>query len=257
MRIIISLALPAWIFACTPQPSQPDHAQTPQSASEPAAPEVSVYGALRDMFHRNQIGPRVSLGTLLPDSHLYGVGALANLRGEVTIVAGTVYLSYPDDPSSLRTEVVTTTDESATLFVAARVPRWTTLTVDRTVPFAEIDTVVADLARAAGHDLRARIPFVMEGTFNELHWHVIDGTRLQGGGASHHDHLAAAVKLERDQATATLVGFYSQQDQGAFTHMGSRTHIHAVVEGEDVSAGHVDHVVIPAGTPIRFPALGR
>ena len=59
------------------------------------------------------------------------------------------------------------------------------------------------------------------------------------------------MKLER--APATLVGFYSRSDEGVFTHMGSKTHIHCVVD-EPISAGHVDHVSIPTGTTVKFPA---
>lgn len=59
-----------------------------------------------------------------------------------------------------------------------------------------------------------------------------------------------------DRASATLVGFYSESDQGVFTHMGSKTHIHCALD-EPLYTGHVDHVTIPAGTTLRFPASGN
>ena len=82
--------------------------------------------------------------------------------------------------------------------------------------------------------------------------HVIDGRR-QAGGESHQDHLAAAVRSRRDRAPATLVGFFSKSDQGVFTHMGSKTHLHCVVT-DSLSSGHVDRVDVPAGTTVKFPA---
>lgn len=98
-----------------------------------------------------------------------------------------------------------------------------------------------------------RYPFVLEGEFEDLQWHVIDASRLTGGASSHEDHQAAAIKSSRERASATLVGFYSEHDQGVFTHMGSNTHIHCVLD-EPLATGHVDHVTIPAGTKVKFPA---
>jgi len=52
---------------------------------------------------------------------------------------------------------------------------------------------------------------------------------------------------------ALLIGFHSTAHHGVFTHMGSDTHIHCIIE-EPFVAGHVDHVVLPAGTMVGFPA---
>jgi acetolactate decarboxylase len=57
------------------------------------------------------------------------------------------------------------------------------------------------------------------------------------------------------EARGTLVGFFSRNDQGVFTHMGSMTHIHAAVHGTRIS-GHVDDVVVPEGRLIRLPVPG-
>jgi acetolactate decarboxylase len=100
--------------------------------------------------------------------------------------------------------------------------------------------------------LEGRLPFLVEGDFEELQWHVIDGRRLSGNETSHRDHLKAAVRHTSVRATGTLVGFYSPNDQGVFTHMGSKTHVHCVV-GEPVGAGHVDHVDLPAGVTFKLP----
>jgi acetolactate decarboxylase len=117
------------------------------------------------------------------------------------------------DGDATRTETPSPTNAAATLLVAARVPAWRSFPIERP-----------------------------------------NGSRLAAGGASHQDHMGAAVKATRDRAAATtLVGFFSQGDQGVFTHMGSKTHIHCVLE-EPLATGHVDRVVIPAGASVKFPA---
>lgn len=213
--------------------------------------QVRVYGALREMFHEDRIGPRVSLAEMLPSDDLYAVGALAELAGEVTILGGEAHLARPEGGSA-RTERRARSDAEATLLVAANVPAWRSAAIERAIGFDEIDTRIAELAEAAGMTLDERFPFLLEGEFEDLRWHVIDGRRLTGEETSHRDHLAAAVLTQRDRTPAVLVGFYSEDDQGVFTHMGSRTHIHCVVE-DPLAAGHVDHVVVPAGTTLKFP----
>lgn len=215
--------------------------------------EVQVYGALRAMFHEGQTGSMVALDELLPNPDLYAVGALADLTGEVTVIQGKVYLSYPEGDDRARTEAPSRTSSGATLLVAAKVSAWSSHTTDRPIRFAELDEEIARLAAAAGMNLDERFPFLLRGHFEDLQWHVIDGSRLADGGTSHQDHLAAASKLGRERASGTLIGFYSLNDQGVFTHMGSTTHVHCVLD-EPLAMGHVDHVVIPTGTTIEFPA---
>ena len=213
--------------------------------------EVQVHGALRAIFHDGQTGAMVSLETMLPDPGLYAVGALADLAGEITIVGGKLYLSYPAGESA-RTETPLQTSVGAALLVAADVPAWRSMTTRRPIRFEELDAEIAALAATAGMSPDTRFPFLIEGEILDLQWHVIDGTRLTAGGTSHQDHREAAVKATLDRASATLVGFYSKADQGVFNHMGSSTHIHCVLS-TPLASGHVDHVVIPEGTTVRFP----
>ena len=218
--------------------------------------EVQVHGALRAMFHEGQTGAMVTLDALLPNPDLYAVGALADLSGEVTVVAGKAYLSYPEEADATRTETTLRTNAAATLLVVSEVPVWRGIVTERAIRFEELDEEIAKLAIAAGMSLDERFPFLMEGNFDDLQWHVIDGRRLTAGGASHQDHLAAAAKARLDRTLATLVGFYSESDEGVFTHMGSKTHIHCALD-EPLSTGHVDHVTIPVGTTVKFPAVGN
>ena len=78
----------------------------PPAGDSPGSSDVGTvvaYGALRQIFHENDLSGKVSLSDLLPDPDLYAVGALSDLRGEVTIVGGRTYLSYPLGPDSART----------------------------------------------------------------------------------------------------------------------------------------------------------
>src|SRR5262245_10698969 len=216
---------------------------------------VEVHGDLRAMFHEGKTAATVTLDTMLPNPNLYAVGALADLAGEITVVGGKIYLSYPEGETT-RTETPSRTSAGAALLVASAVPAWRSVSTQRPIHFEELDAEIAAMATAAGMNLDTRFPFLIEGQVEDLQWHVIDGARLAAGGTSHEDHRDAAVGAQVERASATLVGFFSKNDQGVFTHMGSNTHIHCVLAAP-LASGHVDHVVIPEGTTVRFPTRGK
>ena len=213
---------------------------------------VQTHGALRAMLHEGQTGATVTLDKILPNPNVYALGALADLSGEITVVGGKAYLARPDGTDATRTETALQTNAAATLLVVSQVPAWHGIVTERPIRFEELDEAIATLATAAGMNIDERFPFLMEGSFDDLQWHVIDGHRLTSGADSHQDHMAGAIKTRLDRASGTLVGFYSANDMGVFTHMGSRTHIHCALD-EPLATGHVDHVIIPVGTTVKFP----
>lgn len=269
MRVAVCVTmvlLAAWVLGCGTAGEKPPGDPQGESLPANAGPqeggrstglwdgEVRVYGVLRAMMHEGRTEARVSLDAMLPSPDLYAVGALAGLAGEITVAGGQAYLSRAAEGDRVTTEVTTSPGAGAALLVAARVPAWSSVTVEEPIPFEEFDEAIGRLADSAGMSLDARFPFLLEGEFEELQWHVIDGSRLPPGASSHRDHLSAGVREQRRRSAAVLVGFYSGNDQGVFTHKGSKTHLHAVLD-QPLSSGHVDHVVIPAGVTVRFPLL--
>lgn len=221
-----------------------------------ASVSIKTYGALRAIMHEGKVGPEVTLDSVLPDGSLFGVGALSELRGEITIISGEVFLAYPVGTDSVRVESALKTEESAALLVTAAVHVWTSATLDSAVELDHLDAVVARLASQAGQDTSGIIPFLIRGRVEDLKWHVIDGARLSTDDQTHESHQRAAVSKSEPEAMVTMVGFYSSHHQGTFTHRDSRTHIHVVLD--DLSAsGHVDQVRLPAGTQVQFPAVAR
>jgi len=212
---------------------------------------LQVYGSLRGIFHEGKLGRAVKLDVLLPSPGLHAVGALEELAGEITVIAGRMYLARAEGATA-RTERGYAPDAGATLLVMADVPNWQSVEIRSPIPFGALDDGIERLARAAGFEPEDRFPFLLRGTFEDLHWHVIDGRRLDEDATTHEGHVAGAVRLARERSPATLVGFYSNRDQGVFTHMGSRTHVHCVID-EPLSSGHVDHVDVPAGTILQLP----
>ncbi len=245
-RVLAAAAVSAALLAGGPTPAA-EKAQ----AAEMAQPAVQVHGSLRAIMHGGETGAAVRLADLLPDETLFALGALSGLRGEVTIVGGQAWLAYPEGQDGLRHVMGTTSEEEAALLVASRVTGWAEARLEEAAAAADLDQRLEDLAAAAGLPTGAPFAFLVEGALADLHWHVIDGTRLAPGAGGHAAHRDAAVTGEAASAEGTLIGFYSRSHQGVFTHMGSRIHMHVVLSDGSVS-GHVDAVTLPAGTVVRL-----
>ena len=213
--------------------------------------ELTIYGALKSIFRDGESSEVVNLDAILPDTNVFGIGAMSGLRGEITIVDGMAYLSYPDGADDVRTESTYSPTEGATLLVIGEASDWHSVKISTDISFDEIDDQVSKLAASVGVDPEKPFAFRVTGRFPALQWHVIDGRRLEGGGGSHNDHLSASVLQQGEDVQGTIVGFYSAAHQGVITHMGSHTHIHSVID-EPLSSGHVDNVVLPAGSIIRI-----
>ena len=121
------------------------------AVNEDGAGPVQIHGELRAMMHQGQTGQMVKLDTLLPDANLYGLGALTDLAGEITIINGMAYMTFADGEHDIRSEASTEPDGSATLLATGRVSSWVDVTVTEDILFADLDAQVATLAAAAGN----------------------------------------------------------------------------------------------------------
>ncbi len=205
------------------------------------------------MMHDGQTSTVVRTSDVVPGPHTYAVGALSELRGEVTIVDDQVWLSYPHGAGH-RTIADANHTEGAALLVTAQVEHWNEVRIEEDLAMDEFE---AHLAKLAEKRQLADEPFVfrVEALFPRLEIHVVDGSKLKPG-TSAREHHAASVQIKSMQVAATLVGFRSSSHQGVFTHHGETTHVHAVLS-DPLVTGHVDAVVVPRGAILKLPRAVR
>lgn len=223
------------------------------SSTPPTRPTVPIktYGQLRAMMHEGKTDPVVTLRDV-QQPHSYALGALSGLRGEVTILSGSAWLGYPGDGDTTRVEQVASSPETAALLVAAEVPKWRDVPVAADIAWSTIDKDVEALAKQAGVDVEQPFPVLIEGELFDLKWHVIDGRRAAPGPSSHEQHMQMAAKGGATSTRGTLLGFFSKQHQGIFTHHGENTHFH-FVDVEQKLTGHVDAVSVKKGAVLKVP----
>ena len=194
---------------------------------------VRVWGELRKIMHDGDSAARVTVDEIRRDGYNHALGALSGLRGEIAIDDGKLCLSHAEP--SLAKE-----PEEATLLVAARVTAWHDISIPADIPPDQLDARLEALLVAASVDLSKPVPIRIEGTTTDLHWHVV------APGATHDTHATAGPHGVEATSSAPLVGFFSRDHAGVFTHMGETTHLHTC-------RGHVDRVGVSAGARLRVP----
>lgn len=200
--------------------------------------KVRSYGTLVEMMHEGNVEAKVSIDTLNKD-HLYGLGALAGLKGELIIINGNSYQVTVDDSVA---KISNGDSARAALFVYARVPTWDTISVQG------IDDVDALLGKEiAKRQNVASLPFQILATPQHLKYHVIN---FSGEKPTKRNHKEGALADALTNESVHILGFYAVNAEGIYTHHGSKTHMHFMSISGNVS-GHVDSLNI-AEVPIKI-----
>ena len=83
---------------------------------------VQVIGAMRNVMWKGELHGTIALDTIQNKEHLYGLGPVEYLAGELLIIDGKSYKSTVVADTEMRVEE--TFDAKAPFFVYANVPNW-------------------------------------------------------------------------------------------------------------------------------------
>lgn len=175
---------------------------------------------------------RVALSTVGGGGAI-GVGALAGLAGEVTILEGQVLVATASEESEC---VITAApaDAEATLLVRADVPSWVAQPLSPCATYAALEDAVAARLAEAGLALDSPVPIRVRGRGDHVEYHVIAGSCpiAQPSGTPPWRYAGTIDSLE-------LVGVFVRGAAGRLTHHDRSSHLHVVAEGH---MGHLDEI---------------
>ncbi len=242
---IIYSAVILLLFSCEMPVSEPD-----KSISNSIQFEVKYFGALKNMMHKGDISAQVDLSDFETTKHLYAIGALENLKGEIQIIDGNSY-------NSLVLDSVISFDKSfekkATLLVYATVEKWNSFDIpDEIKTYEELEKHIASVAEENDVNINVPFPFMIDGTIESFDWHVInwkDGDTEH----SHEKHVNSGLHGTIENRDVELLGFYSDSHHAIFTHHTTNMHIHVKTSDNEI-AGHVDGLTLGKGMVLKLPA---
>ncbi len=210
------------------------------------------WGEVRDVLRDGKTQARVNLSKVVRKG-IWGVGALADLEGEITVLDGKASLAIVKDGEL--THRTLSNRDAATLLVLAEVRAWDEQPMIEARTLEDLERVIASaVERSVFRGVNSPVPVRIEGALDELAIHVINHSCPKANPQG-----PKPWRWKGPVEQATLVGIFGEGLGGKLTHHGQRVHLHAVFESEDGQrlSGHVDAVSLGEGVRLYLPAMER
>lgn len=209
--------------------------------------EVHLVGAMHRVMQQGELNALVCTDTL-SGSHLYGMGPVEHLRGEITIIDGAVFTA------SVTTDTTMVVQQSKAVCAPflgwAEIPRWS--------EFQLPDSVTSN--KALERFLTVALPnegrpyfFKLSGRINNALIHVLNlppGAEIKVPG----DARKGQLNMHTGSMEVDIIGFFSTMHQRIFTHHDSFLHLHMISKDRRLM-GHLDELKFsPGGLNFYVPA---
>jgi len=229
-----------------PATAQHGEAMPSEAAAAPQPFGIETFGAFRNLVMQGDFSPKLVLGHVIRTGATIGVGALADARGEITIIDTLPVVSY-GKPG----EHPPAAAEQAALLTVSSATEWQRMTVDHDIAPAELEAFIAATAGEHGIDTSTSFPFQVRGALIGFEMHVNAGPTNGPHGIG--QPMAIQVVQKGDEIAGEVAGLYvAPALVGIATHPGERTHSHWL-SSDRQSTAHLDRWGIKAGATLLLP----
>ena len=213
--------------------------------------KVAYKGALKDIMHKGDISAKINLSFFEEKNHIYALGAIENLKGEIQIFNSKPFNTIVIDNTL-------TFDNSfknkATLLVYASVEKWNKIIIPENIStYTKFEEYIENTARINHINTDEPFPFLIEGTAQSFNWHVIDW-KDDDMHHTHEKHKTSGLYGTINNSQVEMLGFYSNAHHTIFTHHTTNMHIHVKTADGEV-AGHVDDMILGKEMILKLPAI--
>lgn len=200
-------------------------------------PDIKIVGAMKNVMWKGKLGSSIDLDTISDNNGLYGLGPVSYLTGELLINNGRSYVSRVTSDSTMTVEK--TFKISAPFFVYGNVTEWNEIELPsdvKTIHDLEkfIDDKTTEFKRPFAFKLIGQVSSAMIHIQN-----LPEGTKVSSPDEAHQGQANYNIVKE----DAEIVGFFSTEHKGVFTHHDSFLHMHLITKDES-KMGHLDELEI-------------
>jgi len=217
------------------------------AAAQTALPYfIETFGAFRKTILEGDFTPKVALAAVMAKSPTVGVGAVADARGEITILDGKLIVSYGKAGGHPAAD-----SEPAALLATAKVAGWQIIKVEQDVAPDDVENFIARTAAAHSINQQGPFPFQVRGTLASYVMHV--NAEPTNGSHGMGQPIAVTMEIKGNTIAGSVSGIYASQELvGIVSHGGTRTHSHWV-SADGKSTAHLDSWGLKAGAELSLP----
>lgn len=199
--------------------------------------DVKVVGAMKDVMWKGELESSIDLDTISNRKGLYGLGPQSFLTGELLINDGQSYVSKVTSDSTMIVEK--NFGVSAPFFVYANVDEWEEIKLPANIrTMNDLENFIEENTT----EYERPFAFKLNGKVANTIIHILDlpeGNKVSSPEEAHQGQINYKLKNEN----AEIVGFFSTEHKGIFTHHDSFLHMHLITENES-KMGHIDELEI-------------
>jgi len=196
---------------------------------------VQVVGAMKNVMKKGELAGTINLDTIKNKNGLYGLGPVEYLTGELLIIDGKSYVSKVLTDSTMVVEE--TYQVKAPFLVYVNQANWNAEKLPSSIKTIKqleefIDKKTSNFKR----------PFVfkLKGEVSNAEIHIQNlpqGTKVSSPEEAHQGQENYTLK----NSEVEIVGFFSIEHKGIFTHHDSNVHMHLITTDRK-KMGHLDKV---------------
>ncbi|MDQ3682528.1 MAG: acetolactate decarboxylase, partial [Bacteroidota bacterium] len=134
-------------------------------------PEVKVVGALKNIMMDGDLSAHIDLDTL-DKTHLYGLGPVAGLKGELVVIDGEIFSTYKE-----KSKIVSQQNKTslAAMLVYSKVEKWKEINLRSVIKnYAALEEFVKQAAQKNGYDIEKPFAFKIKSIPTKTTYHIID-----------------------------------------------------------------------------------
>lgn len=200
-------------------------------------PNISIVGAMKNVMWKGELSGSINLDTISNKKGLYGLGPESFLTGELLINNGQSYVSKVKTDSTMIVEK--TFDVSAPFLVYTNVNEWHEIKlVSNIKSIKDIEKLVDEKTA----EYKRPFAFKLEGEIFRANIHIQNlpkGTKVSSPKEAHQGQTNYELRDEE----VTIIGFFSTEHKGVFTHHDSNIHMH-LISNDQSKMGHLDELEI-------------
>lgn len=199
--------------------------------------DINIVGAMKNVMWKGELSGSINLDTISNKKGLYGLGPESYLTGELLINDGQSYVSKVTSDSTMMVEK--RFDVSGPFLVYTNVTEWNEIELASSIKsIKDIEKLVDEKTT----DLKRPFVFKLTGRILKAIIHIQNlpkGTKVSSPKEAHEGQTNYDLKDEE----VTIIGFFSTEHKGIFTHHDSNIHLHLITNDER-KMGHLDEVEI-------------